>query len=272
VKLAVSSLAWPAADDAAVGELLRAEGIPGVELAPSKVWPRAPRVPPGDAEAYAARWQSGGCEIVAFQAILFGRPELNIFGTANELISLQQHLVAMGALAARCGAHVLVLGAPGNRRRGDRSMSAAVRLAAQALRPAAEGLAAHGVTLCIEPNPARYGCDFVTSAAEAAVLAEAVDHPNFGVHLDTAALAMSGETTSAALAPIMRHVRHVHLSEVDLAPVGTSNTVPHAELGEALRAAGWTGWLSIEMKVEDTGKWREAIPRAADVARRHYLG
>jgi len=271
VKLAVSSLAWPAADDAAVGELLRAEGIAGVELAPSKVWPSAPKVADGEAEACAARWQSVGCEIVAFQAILFGRPELNVFGAAAEVAALQHHLIAMGALAARCGARVMVLGAPGNRRRGDRPMSVAVRLAADALRPAAEGLAPFGVTLCIEPNPARYGCDFVTSAAEAAVLAETVAHPNFGVHLDTAALALSGETTTAALAPVMRHVRHVHLSEVDLAPVGTTSSVPHAEVGAALRAAGWTGWLSVEMKVEDPGRWREAIVRAADVARRHYL-
>jgi sugar phosphate isomerase/epimerase len=228
-------------------------------------------VPDGEAESYTARWRSAGCEIVAFQAILFGRPELNVFGAAGEVAALQQHLIAMGALAARCGARVLVLGAPGNRRRGERSMSDAVGVAARALRPAAEGLTAYGVTLCIEPNPARYGCDFVTTAAEAAVLADAVGHPNFGVHLDTAALALSGETTTAALTPIMPHVRHVHLSEVDLAPVGTTDTVPHAELGEALRAAGWSGWLSVEMKVEDIGRWREAIPRAADVARRDYL-
>ena len=270
MRLGFSNLAWPPADDDAVAVVMRAEGASGVELAPAKLWPHAPHVEPGVAESYAAWWRDAGCAVVAFQAILYGRPDLDLFGDATSVAALQRHLVAMGALAARCGARVLVLGAPGNRRRGARSMTAAVAAAARVLRPVAEGLAAHGVSLCIEPNPPRYGCDFVTTAAEAAVLAEAVGHANFGVHLDTAALALSGETSVAALRPVMPHVRHVHLSEVDLAPVGTTTSVPHETLGPALRAAGYDGWLSVEMRLSVPDAWREALPRAAGVARVFY--
>ena len=68
----------------------------------------------------------------------------------------------------------------------------------------------------------------------------------------------------------MHHVRHVHISEVDLAAVGTTDTVPHADLGTALRTAGWNGWLSVEMRVGDDDAWREAIPRAVQTARVNY--
>jgi sugar phosphate isomerase/epimerase len=270
VKLAISNLAWPVADDAAVAEVLRSHSIGGVELAPSKVWVRAPRVESGVAEAYAGWWKEAGCGVVAFQAILFGHAEMTIFGDGDVLAATERHLVAMGELAARCGARVLVLGAPGNRKRGRRSMPTAIAAAAAALRPVAEKLAPLGVHLCIEPNPPRYGCDFVTTAAEAAVLADAVVRPNFGVHLDAAALALSGEASEAALAPLMRHVRHFHVSEPDLAPVGTTTGVPHAALGRVLRALGYDGWYSIEMRGGEDDAWRETLPRAIAVAREAY--
>lgn len=271
MKLAMSNLAWSVGDDAAVAGVLSAEDVHGVELAPSKVWADAPNVARDDASAYALAWRSRGCSIVAFQAILFGHPELDLFGDAFTVTALQRHLVAVGQLASACGAAVLVLGAPGNRRRGERSMGAAIDAAATALRPVADRLGPMGIALCIEPNPPRYGCDFVTTAAEAAVLADAVDHPGFGIHLDTAALAASGEVSMRALAPVMRWVRHAHLSEIDLAPVGTGTMVQHAVVGAALRDAGYEGWLSVEMRLGAGDDWRVALPRAAAVAREHYL-
>lgn len=271
MKLAISNLAWPIVDDAAVAGVLRVAGVRGVELVPTKVWGRAPRVAADAAESYAAWWAAeASCTLVAFQALFFGHPEMTIFGEGETLALTQRHLVAMGELAARCGARVLVLGAPANRKRGGRSMPSAITAAAAALRPVAEQLAPFGVHLCIEPNPPRYGCDFVTTAAEAAVLADAVSHPNFGVHLDASALAISGELSEAALAPVMKHVRHFHVSEVDLVPVGTTDTVPHARLGALLRALHYDGWCSIEMRLGEDDAWPDALPRAIGVALAAY--
>ena len=270
MKLAVSNLAWPVADDARVAALFTELGVRGVELAPGKVWATTPVVPDGDAESYTAWWRQHGCEVVAFQAILFGHPEMSIFATGDTLVATQAHLVAMGHLARRCGAQVLVFGAPGNRRRGALSMTAAIVAAARALRPVAAALEPTGVQLCIEPNPPAYGCDFVTTATEALVLAEAVAHVNFGVHLDTAALSLSGEITERLLAPVMPYVRHCHISEVDLAAVGTTKTVPHAQLGSTLRALGYAGWLSIEMRGSEDDSWYNNLHRAVAVAHTAY--
>ena len=272
MKLAVSNLAWPVADDASVATRLAELGVRGVELAPGKVWASAPAVPDGEAESYRDWWRQQGCQVVAFQAILFGHPEMSIFGAGDLLADTQAHLVAMGRLAQRCGARVLVLGAPGNRQRGALSLIAAIEAAARALRPVAEALQATGVQLCIEPNPPAYGCDFVTTAADALELVEAVAHANFGVHLDAAALSLSGEISERRLAPVMPHVRHFHISEVDLAAVGTTETVPHAQLGATLRALGYDGWLSIEMRGREEESWRQTLPRAVAVAQTAYHG
>lgn len=270
VRLAVSNLAWAVADDHAVGALLLEHGATGVELAPSKVWPSAPLVPRVEASSYADLWRARGLEVVAFQAILYGHPEMSLFAEGDALLATQDHLAAMGVLAAATGARVLVLGAPGNRRRESRTFDIAIRQAADAMRPVAAMLAAHGVQLCIEPNPPRYGCDFVTTAAEATILAEAVDHPNFGIHLDATALALSGETSPEALRPVMPYARHFHISELDLAPVGTTATVPHAAIGKTLRDLGYNGWHSIEMRATEHDAWSVAIRNALVFARRHY--
>jgi len=39
MKLAVSNIAWPREQDAAVADLLREHGVRGIEVAPTKVWP-----------------------------------------------------------------------------------------------------------------------------------------------------------------------------------------------------------------------------------------
>lgn len=269
-RLAVSNLAWEVADDHAVGALLVEHGAAGVELAPSRVWPTAPMVPRLEANSYADRWRERGLEVVAFQAIFYGHPLMSLFAEGAALHATQDHLVAMGALAAATGARVLVLGAPRNRRRESLSFDIAIRQAAAAIHPVAESLARHGVRLCIEPNPPRYGCDFVTTAAEATILAEAVDHPNFGIHLDATALALSGETSPEALRPVMPYAHHFHISELDLAPVGTTATVPHAAIGKTLRDLGYHGWHSIEMRATDDDAWPAAIRSALECARRHY--
>lgn len=236
-----------------------------------KVWPGAPGVDGVAAREYAAWWRGRGCEIVAFQALFFGHPEMSIFSTGDRLRATQEHLVAMGRLAEACGARVLVLGSPANRRREERPMAVALSDAAAALRPVAEALASTRVSLCIEPNPARYGCDFVQTAKEAVDLAASVAHPNFGVHLDAASLFLSGELSEGALARTIPYLRHFHISELGLAAVGSETGVPHGEIGRALREIGYDRWISIEMLTEKHDDWRGALRQAADVARRSYL-
>lgn len=271
MKLAVSNLAWPSGSDAAAAELFASAGLRGIELAPMKVWPEAPDVDVGAARDYAAWWRGHGCDVVAFQALFFGHSELSIFSTRDRLRATQEHLEGMGRLAEACGARVLVLGSPANRRREDRPMGVALADAAAALRPVAEALASTGVSLCIEPNPARYGCDFVQTAKEAVDLAASVAHPNFGVHLDAASLFLSGELSEAALARTVPYLRHFHVSELDLAAVGSESGVPHREIGRTLRKIGYDRWISIEMLTEKHDDWRGALRQAADVARRSYL-
>lgn len=272
MKLAVSTLAWEPGQDDRLAEVLRVRGVAAIELTPLKYWPQAPEVSASDLRAYAAGWASRGISIVALQAILFGRPELQLFGADHERAAFERHLIGMTTLARALGAGVIVLGAPRNRLRGSRSEEAAIQEAAPLFRRVATAAAENGCVVCVEPNPPRYGGDFVGTTSSALELVRSVDHPGFGLHLDAGALAIAEESDDEILAAA-RAASHYHVSEIDLAPVG-AGTVDHRRLGRLLVRAGFSGWRSIEMRPQaaDVTGVLASIHRAIDTARAGYEG
>ena len=268
--LAVSSLAWDPAQDAVVRALLVERGVAGVELAPLKYWPSAPDVPAVALAETAAAWADAGISVVALQGILFGRPELQLFGSDGQRAAIEQHLAGMARVAAGLGAGVLVFGAPANRRRGALLEDEAVASAIPLLRRVAAACDGSGCVLCIEPAPPRYGGDFVRDLAEAMRLVEAVGHPGFGLHADAGAMGICDETDEQIVLAA-RGARHFHVSEVDLVPVG-SGTVDHWRIGHALREGGYDRWLSIEMRPVEAGHLAHTMAGAIDVSRKAYAG
>ena len=118
LRLAVSNIAWNADEDDAIGLLLQSEGVAGVEIAPTK-W----RERPLDATAreiadYRRAWEERGLRIVSMQSLLFGRPDLQLFGDTR---TSAQPTFSYGrsSFGANLGAHALVFGSPRNRVRGD---------------------------------------------------------------------------------------------------------------------------------------------------------
>ena len=57
-------------------------------------------------------YQSKGFEIPALQAILFDKPDLQVFGDSHSQSELIAHLEKVASLANALGAQVLVFGSP----------------------------------------------------------------------------------------------------------------------------------------------------------------
>jgi D-psicose/D-tagatose/L-ribulose 3-epimerase len=247
MKLAVSDLAWQPAEDEAAARLLRGLDVRYIELAPTKVWPNLDEVAVPEARALRQKWADRGLEVVALQAILFGHPELRLFGSDADRERLLQYLGGIFRLASELGAGVLVFGSPKNRLRGDLSPEQALDSAAELFRAAGAAAADQGVTLLIEPNAPQYGCDFITTAAEGAELVARTDSPGFGLHLDAGCMTMAGDDPAdAAEYP----PQHFHVSAPFLGPV-TREAVDYRPFAAAL--AAHQGYVSIEMKPEADG-------------------
>jgi sugar phosphate isomerase/epimerase len=247
MRLAVSNIAWSTVDDPEVLATLREAGVTGIEIAPTKVWTDWEGANPAAADKLGRRLAEHGFAVPALQAILFGKPGLTVFGAADRQQALVDHVRHVADLAAALGSHAMVFGAPRNRDRGDLDAEAAFAIAAEVFARIGTECAQRGTALCLEPNPPRYGCNFVTGAEEGRRLVEAVKSPGFRLHLDAAGMHLAGDDGPASISRSAGVLCHFHASEPDLGDFSTP-AVDHAALGRALAGSAYSGWVSIEMR------------------------
>ncbi len=247
MKLAISNIAWPIECDASVADILVELDIAGIEVAPTKIWPNPLTATDIEIDAYRDIWNQRGIEIVAAQALLFGRPDLTLFDNADVRRKALNYLRDVVRLCARLGARSLVFGSPKNRRVESREPIAVWNEAVEFFGRLGELATAEGAVVVMEANPPEYGADFVTRAAEALALVRAVNHPGFQLHLDTACMTLAGDDPTQSISEAASELAHFHISEPQLIPIG-AGTVDHARFGSLLAKFGYDGWGSIEMK------------------------
>jgi D-psicose/D-tagatose/L-ribulose 3-epimerase len=271
VNLAVSNIAWDPSQDDEIAELLRREGVGGVEIAPTKWRERPLDASSADAVSYRRGWEDRGLPIVSIQSLLFGRPDLRLFGDARARADMLGYLRRIIEMSAWLGARSLVFGSPKNRLRGSLSMADALEIAAGFFRVIGEHARDHGVIFCIEANPPAYGCDFITTTQEAVDLCLVVNHPAIRLNADLGGITMSNEDVRPTLRAAASFVGHFHASEPNLAELGAA--ADHGAAAEALEAIGYSGWVSIEMRPAggaDDDKNIAAVGRAVRRAKEAY--
>lgn len=269
MKLAVSNIAWEPAEMPAHLALLRELGCAGVELAPSAIWPEPIDASASERAALSRAMDAVGLELVGFHALFYTRPDLQLFADAASRRAWVEYLNALSSLCGELGGRVLVVGSPKNRVRHGREYAACLDWAAEAFRDAAIAATAAGVQVCIEPLPAKE-TEFIVSSDEGAALVARVNHPGFGLHLDAKAMFEQGEDIAAAIARHGQSASHFHVGDPGLAPPGSTG-LDHAPIGQALRASGYDGYVSIEMR-RGFGPTKDVITESVNYTRRAYLG
>jgi len=265
-RLAVSNIAWEASDDDRIADVLRREGVGGVEIAPTK-WREHPlEASHAEIAAYRRAWQDRGLPIVSIQSLLFGRPDLQLFADEDRRSDMLDYLRRIIELGGEFGAQALVFGSPKNRRRASLSMEEACAIARDFFRTVGEYAHDHGVVFCVEANPPAYGCDFITTTAEAVDLCLLVGHPAIRVNADLGGMALSGEEVQATLRDAAPFIGHFHASEPNLERIGTS--ADHRAAASALDAINYKGWVSIEMRLVEGASADETLA-AVEGAVRH---
>jgi sugar phosphate isomerase/epimerase len=271
VKIAISCIAWKPEEEDEVARLLSRERIGGVEIVPGRVGPDPVSAPEKEILRYRDFWSEKGIPIVAMQALLFGKPELSLFGSEASRAELGDYLAAIVRLGGALGAKALVFGSPKNRLAGSLPPAEARRIAVAFFREMGAAAEETGSVLCIEHNPPEYGADFVTTPQAAADLVRAVDHPGFGLHVDGGGWTLSG-TPLSVMKELRGRVSHFHASEPFLAPVDETGKTDHLGLARALRGIDYDGWVSIEMKPPSSdGNNLPGIERTLAYARASYL-
>lgn len=269
MRLAISNIAWDVDEEPAIARLLQRQGIDAIDVAPSKYFPEPAKATEQDIARVAQWWSERGIEITGMQALLFGTQGLNLFGPTEVREAMLRHLAAVCRIGAGLGARRLVFGSPKNRDRGGLGEQAALDLAVPFFRQLGDIARAEGVTICLEPNPTRYGANFLTSSAETAQLVRLLAHPAVRMQLDTGTLTLNGEDPQAVLQDCAPLIGHVHASEPDLLPLGDGRA-DHDRLAVALKRSLPDHVVTIEMLATQAEPHATSIERALDVAIRHY--
>ncbi|MBI3408569.1 MAG: sugar phosphate isomerase/epimerase [Planctomycetes bacterium] len=142
--------------------------------------------------------------------------------------------------------------------------------AAEVLRQSAEFAHKHNVTLAIEYLN-RFECYFLTTAAQARALVEAVGHSNFKTMYDTFHANIEEKRPGPPIKHLAGHFAHVHISENDRGTPGTG-MVHWYETFEALKEVRYDGWMVIESfgralpaLAAATKVWRDLFPNPENV-------
>ncbi len=271
MRLTISNIAWQPERADEVADSLSARGVENVEIAPTTRWSDPSTVSRADALEYREWWAGRGLRISSLQALLYGRPDLTILEDAERRDATLEYLSKICELGGWLGAKALVFGSPKNRLRRHLRHQTAVDIASEFFSKLAENATANGTTVCIEPNPVDYRADFILNAADAAEVVRQVDHPGVRLHLDTACMYLAGDPPGEAIRSNADILAHVHISEPQLGPVGVETQVPHGETAEALRAIGYAGFVSIEMRASADDELG-AIARAVEFTSANYAG
>ena len=269
MRLAISNIAWDTSEDEAVAALLQRFAIDAIDIAPGKYFPEPASATAADIAQVKGWWAERGFEITGMQALLFGTTGLNVFGSAASQAALIKHLAAVCRIGAGLGATRVVFGSPKNRDRSGLSDQDALEIAISFFRQLGDIAQASGVTICLEPNPACYGANFMTSSAETALVVKCIAHPAIQMQLDTGALTINGENPLVVLHDCAALIGHVHASEPDLLPLGDGGT-EHGQMAVALSQYLPTHVVTIEMVATKDESHLVSIERALQVATQHY--
>lgn len=139
-------------------------------------------------------------------------------------------------------------------------------------RDAAAYAATKGIRLSIEPLN-RFECYVLNTVGQAAELVRAVGSPSYGLLYDTFHANIEEKDPVGAIAPALRRIVHVHISENDRGTPGRGH-VPWERTFAALKRGGYDGWLTIEAfgralpaLAAATRVWRDFFPSPEEVSR-----
>jgi D-psicose/D-tagatose/L-ribulose 3-epimerase len=257
----VSCIAWQEADNAEAVRILKLRGYRYIEVAPTRFldWPSLEAAHAGGKlheflAPFVANMRTWGLGVSSLQAIMFNKPDLVLFGSADSRQNLIEHVKmvmdfaeALRVIWREGGRLPIVFGAPKNRQRPE-SMAPeeADRIFCNVFSELATYAADRGCVICVEPNAPQYACNFINTSAEAKSLIERINHPGLCIHLDAACMTMAGENLGGALDACKEILGHVHVSEPMLANY-LDPKVDHKAMASGLAAIKYGKAVSLEL-------------------------
>lgn len=242
MKLAITNIAWAPELDCEILAFLRQEGIEGLEIAPTRIFPDKPYSHLAEATEWTRTLKDDfDLQVPSMQSIWYGREE-RMFGSDARPDVLFDYTCRAIDFARTIGCRNLVFGNP--RQRDSENPAADMPAFINFMRRLGQYAAECGCIVALEANPAIYNTRMVNTTVEAIEIVREINSHGVGLNLDLGTMIYNGE--NAELVSQARGlISHVHISEPYLAPIVPREI--HSQVVHALAAGGYTGYVSIEM-------------------------
>jgi sugar phosphate isomerase/epimerase len=255
MKLSISNIAWGQEHDTEMYEYISAKGVSGLEIAPTRLFPKSPYDHIAEAKHFSKTlFDHYGLTISSMQSIWYGKTA-SIFGTSEDRRSLYEYTKSAIRFAEAMGCRNLVFGCPKNR---NLSCDSQRSIAIDFFREIGEYALEHNTVVAIEPNPPYYGTNFINTTCEAFEVCKEVGSKGIRVNLDIGTMIYFRESLDDVRKNIDL-VNHIHISEPELAVIKKRSI--HRELLDL----NYSNWYSIEMKnTGDIGTMKDTIDYIAE--------
>ncbi len=242
MKTSVSNLAWTNQNTTELIPMLKANGIQGIEIAPTMIWPDFGKIQFSEVSEFAHMINDEGMSISGIQSLSFGRPELQVFDSST-WPRFREHLKKMFEVGGKLNASVAVFGSPKNRVKGNLNELEANRMAVDFFTSLIPDLIENNIRLTLEPNAKAYGADFLTNYKQAVNLSEEIGSPWIIPQIDTGCMWMSEDDVEASFS--FHRPGHIHLSLPNLETFPSS--VDFKPFLNMVVRSEYSNWVVIEM-------------------------
>jgi sugar phosphate isomerase/epimerase len=268
MRRAASNLLLPAFDHFAHLPLLADRGIEGLEVAPFHTWPTAQQaISASDVKIYRCAAEASGLQIIGLHGLTVEPLEIGLLGVGPYRAKMIAQFVHLSKVCRDLGGRTLVIE---KRTRGSFSKRAAWIVYRNFMEELLEKVASHGTVFCLAPvGPGE--SDFCATPQETFMLANAIDHDAYGIHLSTHGLTIDGKTGHQAFCESRGRVELLHIEEPHRAELGSTKTIDHADLRVHLLASTYRGWISVVQNAGNASERIASLDRALSFFERTYF-
>ena len=269
MRLSISNIAWDIVEDETIKDLLYEFHVDAIDIVPGKYFPKPEKATDKEINKVKNWWSSNGIEIVGMQALLFGKTEMNVFGTKESRLEMLKYLKAICQTGSVLGAKRIVFGSPKNRDCTGLNELETKKIATDFFQRLGDIAESAGVIICLEPCPASYGGNFMKTSTETAKMITIIRHPAIKMQLDSGAISINNEDPFEILFKYAELIGHVHASEPNLVPLG-DGTTNHKIFFKALTKYLPSSLVSIEMVATQNESHLASIKRSLLIANKIY--
>ncbi len=253
MKFATCNEPWGKTPIEEVFGIARRIGFEGVEIAPFTLAEHVDDISAARRKEIVKAAADAGVQIVGLHWLLVSPKGLHLTTPdAGVRQKTADYLASLVRLCGDLGGKVMIHGSPQQRNiEPPTTFEEGWKRARDIFAACGPVCAERGVTICIEALAPKE-TNFIQTVAEAARMADEVDHPNIDIMLDMKAMSSMPDGIAGTIRAFGARAKHFHANEpsgkgIGMAPgPGEGENVDMKEVLATLGATGFDGWVSVE--------------------------